>query len=68
MICAECIWLSTGISDPNGYGYCYSEGDYVEAEGTCAHWQASMRDEPLAPPPEAQLAANVAVMDIEVDD
>lgn len=51
MLCLNCIWFSSGFNDPNGYGYCYSEQTHVDAEGTCAFWQESLRDEPLNDPP-----------------
>lgn len=49
--CATCAWLSTGYNDARGYGWCYSEDDNVDADGSCAHWQASLRDEPVNEPP-----------------
>ena len=51
MSCGNCIWCSTGWQDARGVGWCYTENDYVEADGHCACWQASLRDEPLADPP-----------------
>lgn len=53
--CNTCIWWSTGFNDPNGAGYCYSEGDFTEAEGNCAFWQESLRDEPLNDPPAKEV-------------
>jgi hypothetical protein len=49
-LCSTCIWLSTGINDPRGAGYCYSEGDYVMETGCCEFWQESLRGKPLNAP------------------
>lgn len=45
--CINCIWLSSGWQDARGAGWCHAEMDYVEADGTCACWQASLREVPL---------------------
>lgn len=50
-LCCTCCWWSTGFNDLHGKGYCYSEGDYTDAESKCDFWQASLRDEPLNDPP-----------------
>jgi hypothetical protein len=49
--CSTCAWQSDGFQDPKGFGFCYSEEDYVDPDGTCPFWQKSLRPEPLNEPP-----------------
>ena len=66
-LCCTCVWWSSGVNDPNGAGYCYSESDFTDADSRCDFWQKSLRDTPVLGPDE-QLAANVAANDNQVDD
>lgn len=49
-ICSRCILWSTGINDPKGQGYCYSERDYKAEDDTCPFWEKSLRSEPVNSP------------------
>jgi hypothetical protein len=67
--CGTCIWHSDGFGDDvRGSGWCYSEGDYVDVDGCCDFWQASLRDEPVNVPPERQLVENVRAGDTQIED
>ena len=67
--CSSCIWLSTGMQDFHGAGWCYSSGDYTDPESTCDFHQASLREEPLNQPmsPERLLIVRVGCLDKEVE-
>ena len=55
MICKDCVWLSTGFGDDvRGSGYCYSNDEYMDDDGSCPFWQSSLRDEPLNDPSAAE--------------
>jgi hypothetical protein len=64
--CFNCIWMSMGINDPKGSGFCYSECDFVDPEGSYAFWQHSIRDNRLKTP-EQVLTRQVAELDKEVE-
>jgi hypothetical protein len=42
--CSECCWYSDGYQGSPA-GFCYSECDYVDPDGTCAFYQESLREE-----------------------
>jgi len=66
--CGSCAYKSDGVNAATS-DYCYCiDGFVTRNTPACEEWRGSLRDEPVAGPPEGDLVKNVAKHDKETED
>ena len=66
--CGSCAYKSDGVNAATS-DYCYCiDGFVTRNTPACEEWRGSLRDEPVAGPPEGDLVKNVAKLDTAVED